>query len=86
MPSYYSVLTNRREAAIDFTMMLVGRCFQGVGAAGIFALTEVIVTDMVPLNLRGKWFSFISAMWAIGSVAGPIVGGAFAQKCRVLPR
>ncbi|KAL8946725.1 MAG: hypothetical protein Q9222_006917 [Ikaeria aurantiellina] len=34
---------------------------------------------MVPLRLRGQWFGIISAMWALGSVSGPIIGGAFAQ-------
>lgn len=42
--------------ANNFTMMLVGRCLQGIGAGGIIALTEIIITDMVPLKERGKWF------------------------------
>jgi MFS family permease len=52
--------------ANDFTVILVGRSIQGVGGGGVIALTEIIVTDMVPLRLRGQWFSFISAAWAIG--------------------
>ena len=44
------------------------------------SLFEIIITDLVPLRERGKWFSFQSLTWAIGSVAGPLVGGAFAQK------
>ncbi|KAG4427554.1 hypothetical protein IFR05_016965, partial [Cadophora sp. M221] len=66
--------------AKNFSTILVGRSFQGVGAGGIISLTEVIITDMVPLRDRGKWFGYISGMWAIGSVSGPIVGGAFTQK------
>jgi len=66
--------------ARNFTMMLVGRCIQGVGAGGMISLTEIIVTDLVPLAERGKWFGIISGVWAIGSVTGPIVGGAFAQS------
>lgn len=66
--------------AKNFTYMLVGRCIQGVGAGGIISLTEIIITDMVPLKERGKWFGFVSAMWAVGSVAGPLLGGAFAQN------
>jgi MFS family permease len=61
-------------------MMLVGRSIQGVGGGGISALTYVIVTDMVTLKERGKWFGLISMMWAFGSVAGPVVGGALAEK------
>lgn len=40
----------------NFTVMLVGRSLQGVGAGGMISLTEVIITDMVPLRERGKWF------------------------------
>ncbi len=64
----------------DFGTLLVGRSFQGIGGGGLIALTEILVTDMVPLRLRGQWFGIISGMWSIGSVTGPIVGGAFAQK------
>ena len=64
----------------NFTALLIGRVIQGVGAGGVIALTEVIVTDLVPLRERGKWFGFISGVWAFGSVTGPVVGGAFAEK------
>ncbi|KAI1000479.1 MFS transporter [Podosphaera aphanis] len=64
----------------NFTTMLVGRSWQGIGAGGIITLTEVIVTDLVPLNERGKWLGLISAVWAIGSVSGPIIGGAFVEN------
>jgi MFS family permease len=33
-----------------------------------------------------KLYSFVSGMYAIGSVSGPIVGGAFAQDGRLLRR
>ena len=66
--------------ADDFTTILVGRSIQGIGGGGLIVLTEVVVTDMVPLRLRGKWFSIISSMWSIGTVVGPILGGGFAQN------
>ncbi len=56
--------------ANDFTVLLIGRSIQGVGGGGIVALTYVIVTDLVRLRDRGKWFGLISMMWAIGSVSG----------------
>jgi MFS family permease len=43
-------------------------------------MTEIVATDMVPLRERGKWFGFISSMWALGTVAGPLLGGGFAQN------
>ncbi|KAJ5238343.1 hypothetical protein N7468_002962 [Penicillium chermesinum] len=66
--------------AKSFTFMLVGRSLQGSGGGGIIALSEVIVTDLVPLRLRGKYFGILSAMWSLGSVSGPILGGGFAEK------
>jgi MFS family permease len=64
----------------NFTLMLVGRSLQGVGGGGIIALTEIIVTDLVPLRSRGAWFGYLSSMWAVGSVSGPLIGGALAQN------
>ncbi|KAL8891016.1 MAG: hypothetical protein Q9215_001938 [Flavoplaca cf. flavocitrina] len=65
--------------ARNFAVLLAGRSFQGIGGGGLIALTEIVVADLVPLRLRGQWFGLISAMWALGSVSGPIIGGAFAQ-------
>lgn len=70
--------------ANNFTVILVGRSIQGVGGGGIIALTEIVVTDMVPLRERGKWFSLISGMWAIGTVAGPLLGKSAFKKWRTL--
>jgi MFS family permease len=61
-------------------VILVGRSIQGVGGGGIITLSEIVITDMVPLRERGKWFSVQSAMWSIGTVVGPLLGGGFAQN------
>ena len=59
---------------------MLGRSIQGVGGGGIISLTEILITDLVPLRERGKWFGFQSLTWALGSVTGPLIGGSFAQK------
>lgn len=64
----------------SFGPLLVGRSLQGLGGGGLIALTEILVTDMVPLRQRGQWFGIISGMWSVGSVTGPIIGGAFSQN------
>ena len=63
----------------SFTLMLIGRTIQGVGAGGFVAVTQVIITDMVPLRQRGKYYALISSVYALGSMTGPIIGGALAQ-------
>jgi MFS family permease len=65
--------------AQDFTTILVGRTIQGVGGGGILTLSEIIVTDLVPLAFRAQWFTALSSMWAIGTVTGPLIGSGFAQ-------
>ncbi|KAL2829452.1 major facilitator superfamily domain-containing protein [Aspergillus cavernicola] len=67
------------SVAKNFTYMLAGRSIQGIGGGGLMALSEVIVTDLVPLRQRGQYFGILSAMWSIGSVSGPILGGGFSQ-------
>lgn len=66
-------------SAKNLPVLLLGRTVQGIGGGGIIMMANVLVTDMVPLRDRGVWFGVIAAVWAIGSVTGPIIGGAFAQ-------
>lgn len=60
-------------------MMIGGRTVQGIGGGGINVMVEIVVCDLVSLRERGKYVGIIGSMWAIGSVVGPIVGGALSQ-------
>jgi MFS family permease len=66
--------------ANNFTVILISRSIQGIGGGGLICLTEMVITDMVPLRQRGNYFSIMSGMWAIGTVAGPLLGGGFSQS------
>lgn len=59
--------------------MLVGRSIQGIGGGGIITLSQVIFCDIVPLRLRPKYFAIVLGAWAVGTIIGPVVGGAFVQ-------
>ncbi|KAJ5714429.1 uncharacterized protein N7483_011610 [Penicillium malachiteum] len=63
-----------------WTLMLVGRCIQGVGGGGIYTLTEILIADLIPLRERGKWFSIKSGSQALGTIVGPLIGGAFTES------
>jgi MFS family permease len=58
--------------ANDFDLILVGRSIQGVGGGGVITLTEIVVTDLVPLRIRGQWFSFVTSAWALGWSLSPL--------------
>ncbi|KFZ15391.1 hypothetical protein V502_05633 [Pseudogymnoascus sp. VKM F-4520 (FW-2644)] len=64
----------------NFLCMLIGRSLQGVGGGGVITLSEIIVTDLVPLRLRGQYFGIIGSMLSVGAVNGPLLGGGFSEK------
>ncbi|KXX82064.1 hypothetical protein MMYC01_200939 [Madurella mycetomatis] len=68
--------------ATSFTTLLCGRTIQGVGAAGIYALSYIVTTDVIPLRQRPKYQSIIVAAWALGTVIGPLTGGVVAEHTR----
>ncbi|KAK3350008.1 major facilitator superfamily domain-containing protein [Lasiosphaeria hispida] len=56
---------------------IVGRAIAGIGTAGLFSGSVVILSYTLPLRKRPMAFGLIGAMWGIASVAGPLLGGAF---------
>lgn len=59
--------------------LIVGRAVQGLGGGGLMALAQTVIGDLVPPKERGRFTVYISATWAISSIAGPILGGVIAE-------
>ncbi|KAI8931397.1 hypothetical protein NX059_011727 [Plenodomus lindquistii] len=59
---------------------IVGRAIAGAGTAGIMSGSFVILGLMLPLRKRPAAFGLFGALWGVSSVAGPLLGGAFAEK------
>lgn len=66
--------------AASTTGLIAGRTVQGLGSGAILVLTEVIVCDLVPLRERGKYCGIVLSFTAIGTLAGPVAGGALADE------
>lgn len=58
--------------------LAIFRAFQGLGAGGLFSLALTIVADIVPPRERARYQGMFLAVFGTSSVAGPVIGGAFA--------
>lgn len=45
----------------------MGRSVQGIGGGGILTLGEVLVTDLVPLTVRGAYFGYFGMLSVFNS-------------------
>ena len=66
--------------AHDMTWLIAGRAVQGLGGGGLLILAQAIIADVVPARERGKYMGIMGGVFAISSVAGPLLGGWFTDS------
>jgi EmrB/QacA subfamily drug resistance transporter len=61
--------------AQSMTWLIACRVLQGIGAGGLTALVQVVLSDLVSPRERGRYAGYLGAVFGVGTVAGPLLGG-----------
>jgi EmrB/QacA subfamily drug resistance transporter len=62
-------------AAPNYSIFLLARAIQALGAGGIFPVATAAIGDVVPAARRGAALGIVAATWGLAAVVGPSFGG-----------
>lgn len=60
--------------------LIVFRVIQGIGAGAVQPVAMTVTADLFPARERGKVQGYLSSVWALAGVAGPVAGAAIIER------
>jgi|tagenome__1003787_1003787.scaffolds.fasta_scaffold20980186_4 EmrB/QacA subfamily drug resistance transporter len=67
------------SGAWSMVALIAFRALQGIGAGAIQATVQTVAGDLYSMRERGRVQGWLSSVWAVAAVAGPTLGGLFAD-------
>ncbi|MBC7542329.1 MAG: MFS transporter [Candidatus Sericytochromatia bacterium] len=66
--------------ADDMVQLIAFRAVQGIGAGGLLTMSFIIFGVLFSAERRARMQGLLSSMWALASIAGPIIGALCVQS------
>lgn len=60
-------------------VLIVARALQGLGGGGLISLAQTIIADIVSPKERSRYQVYISGVYMLASISGPLLGGYMAE-------
>lgn len=67
-------------AAQSMSWLIVTRGIQGLGGGGLMVLAIAVIADVIPPRERGRYTGLFGGVFAVSSIAGPLLGGFFVDS------
>jgi MFS transporter, Spinster family, sphingosine-1-phosphate transporter len=75
----WSLASGASGLALTFGMLLLTRCFVGIGEAAYGPLAPAVISDLYPVSRRGSVMSWFYIAIPVGSALGFVLGGLIAS-------
>ncbi|KAI2615669.1 MFS general substrate transporter [Hypoxylon sp. NC1633] len=66
--------------AQSMTSFILARAVCGLGAGGMLGLGSIIISDLVPVERRGTYQSYVNIIYGLASASGAALGGLMADS------
>ncbi|KAI9307370.1 major facilitator superfamily domain-containing protein, partial [Cunninghamella echinulata] len=73
--SFFLVGSFACGAANSMIVLGIARGISGLGGGGLFALSSILIHDLVPMQKRGQYQSYINMSQTLGTTIGAPLGG-----------